>query len=60
MLCLMLKKYLCYHVLGLSNVLFTVGFAGNAVNEVRTLATDVVLSRVFSAGGNANEFALTP
>ena len=34
-------------------VLFSAGFAGNAVDEVGTLATDVV----FSAGGGANEFA---
>ena len=51
---------LCYCILGLSNVLFTAGFSGNAVNEVGTLATDVVFARVFSASGGANEFAFPP
>ena len=37
-------KSVCYCVLGLSNVLFPAGFAGNAVNKVGTLATDVVFA----------------
>ena len=51
----MAAKSLCYRVRCLSNVLFTAGFAGNAVNEVGTFATD---AGVFPAG--ANEFAFPP
>ena len=53
----MAAKPLYYGVRGRSNILFTAGFAGNAVNEVGTIAIDVVCARVFSAGSGANECA---
>ena len=49
----MATETLCYCVLGLSYVLFTAGFAGNAVDEVGTVVTDVVFSSMLSAIGGA-------
>ena len=43
----MAAKSLCYCVLGLSNVLFTAGFAGNTVNEGGTLAMMLCLQGCF-------------
>ena len=56
----MASESLSYCVLGLSNVLFSAGFAGYTVDEVGTFTTDVVFARVFFACGDALEFLLTP
>ena len=41
-------EFLCYHVLGLSNILFTAGFESDVVNEIGTFTTEFLFVGVFS------------
>ena len=51
----MVPESLCYGHFGLSYILFFAGFASDAVDHVRALASDVVLARVHHGCGSTFE-----